>query len=100
MELMRILRQGEVWKLSLLTEVCRKSNETLSIMDRNGRVCCSPNGVSLAVRQAGPGYLQGLFVLQGEEKKGRELIREGISIRNSLSNCLYVAAGYCDLGSK
>ena len=97
---MRILRQGEVWKLFLLTEVCRKSNETLSVTDRNGRVCYSPNGVSLAVRQARPGYLYGLFVLQGEEKKGRELIREGISIRNSLSNRLYVAAGYCDLGSK
>ena len=97
---MRILRQGKVWKLSLFTEICRKSNETLSIMDRNGRVRCSPNGVSLAVRQVVPRYLQGLFVLQGEEKKGRELIREGISIRNSLSNCLYVAAGYCDLGSK
>ena len=51
------LTPDEVWKLSLFTEVCRKSNETLSIMDRNGRVCCSPNGVSLAVRQAGPGYL-------------------------------------------
>ncbi|CAH3038737.1 unnamed protein product [Pocillopora meandrina] len=38
------------------------------------------------------------FVLQGKEKKGRELIQEGISIRNSLSGCLYVAAGYCDLG--
>ncbi|CAH3038719.1 unnamed protein product [Pocillopora meandrina] len=38
------------------------------------------------------------FVLQGEGKKGRELIQEGISIRNSLSDCLYVAAGYCDLG--
>ncbi|XP_027060122.1 uncharacterized protein LOC113686676 [Pocillopora damicornis] len=39
------------------------------------------------------------FVLQGEEKKGRKLIQEGISIRNSLRGCLYVAAGYCDLGN-
>ena len=97
---MRIYRQGEVWKLSLVTEVFKKSDKTLLIMDRNGRVCCTPNGISLAVRQAGLGYLQQLFIFQGEEKKGRELIQEGISIRNSLSDCLYVAAGYCDLGSK
>ncbi|CAH3038733.1 unnamed protein product, partial [Pocillopora meandrina] len=40
------------------------------------------------------------FVLQGEEKKGRELIQEGILIRDSLGDRLYVAAGNCDLGSK
>ena len=37
---------------------------------------------------------------RGQKKKGQKLIQEGVSIRNPLSNCLYVAAGYCDLGSK
>ena len=77
MELMRILRQGEVWKLSLFTEVCRRSYETLSIMDRNGRVCCSPNGVSLAVRQAGPRYLQGLFFCREKKKKDESSYGKG-----------------------
>ena len=34
----------------------------------------------------------------GRRKKRRELIQEGISIRDSLGYRLYVAAGYCDLG--
>ncbi|PFX11025.1 hypothetical protein AWC38_SpisGene25561, partial [Stylophora pistillata] len=38
------------------------------------------------------------FVLQGDEEKGRKLIQEGISIRESLCDHLYLAAGYCDLG--
>ena len=34
--LMRIKRQGEVYKFSSCTEDCRKSNETLSIMAEMG----------------------------------------------------------------
>ena len=57
-------------------------------------------GESASLLYTRSGYLQDLFVLQGKEKKGRELIQEGISIRDSLGDRLYVAAGYCDLGSK
>ncbi|PFX29079.1 hypothetical protein AWC38_SpisGene6130 [Stylophora pistillata] len=39
------------------------------------------------------------FVLQGDKKKGRKLIQEGILIREYLSDRLCVAAGYCDLGN-
>ena len=57
-------------------------------------------GESASLLQTGPGYLQEFFVSQEEEKKGRELIQEGILIGESLNNRLYVAHGYCDLGSK
>ena len=52
-------------------------------------------GVSLALRSTRHGYLQELYVFQGEREKGRELIQEGIPIRDSLRDRLY-----SDLGSK
>ena len=52
-------------------------------------------GVSLALRSTRHGYLQELYVFQGEREKGRELIQEEIPIRDSLRDRLY-----SDLGSK
>ena len=41
-----------------------------------------------------------LCFVQGEVGKGRELIQEGIDMRKKLGVLVYVAAGYCDLGSE
>lgn len=43
-----------------------------------------------------------LFFVQGKLEKGLALIQEGIAMRKSLGGRvrLYVAAGYCDLGSE
>ena len=41
-----------------------------------------------------------LCFVQGEVEKGRELIQEGIDMRKKLGVLVYVAAGYCDLGSE
>ena len=41
-----------------------------------------------------------LCFVQGEVEKGRELIQEGIDMRKKLGVRVYVAAGYCDLGSE
>jgi len=38
--------------------------------------------------------------LQGDEEKGRALIKEGIKMREELGVSLYIAAGNCDLGSE
>jgi len=40
------------------------------------------------------------FFLQGDEEKGRALIKEGIKMREELGVSLYLAAGNCDLGSE
>ena len=88
-----------MFKFFLCTEDYRKSNDTLSITAEMGEFASVLMGCH-SPKVDWTGIFTRFFFLQGKEKKGRELIQEGISIRSSLSGCLYVAAGYCDLGSK
>jgi len=41
-----------------------------------------------------------LYFFQGDEEKGRYLIKNGIKMREELGVFLYTAAGNCDLGSE
>ena len=46
-------------------------------------------------------YLQIFFCFfKGEVGKGLKLIQEAVDLRKELGVPLYVAAGYCDLGSE
>ena len=45
-------------------------------------------------------FLSNFCLFQGEVGKGLKLIQEAVDLRKELGVRLYVAAGYCDLGSE